>query len=182
MNKKITNWIGSLTDSISERDLNLIRRAANTIENNIFKGEKFPWEPYVCISPGLENFDGIWNWDSAFHAMAVAYWDCDLAKDSIYGFFKFQDEKGMLPDVVWKNGTVVNQFTKPPVFAQAVKRVFSKCGDREFIKIMYPKLYNNAKFWENIVCMMDCFIMMHLTKKSRITYKMRNLNQVGMTL
>lgn len=31
----------------------LIKRAANTIDGNVFRGREFPWDPYVCISPGL---------------------------------------------------------------------------------------------------------------------------------
>ena len=59
----------------------LLKRAAERLVKNIASVEDLPWEPYQCITPGeLPAFEGIWNWDTAFHAMAVSRWDTDRRK------------------------------------------------------------------------------------------------------
>lgn len=151
MNEKIEKWLESVKGKVNDFEFNLLTRAAYTLDANvIYNPEDRPWKPYICVYPSKDYpfYSGIWNWDSAFHAEGLSYWDCELAKQSVYGFFSFQDEKGMLPDVVWNSGEKVDWFTKPPVFAQAVKKVYTKCKDSEFIKEMYPKLCKNAEFWE----------------------------------
>lgn len=69
-----------------DKENNLLLRAYDTIMNNVYEEKGHPWSPYRCISPGKDCFKGIWNWDSAFHALGVMKWDTELAKESIEGF------------------------------------------------------------------------------------------------
>ena len=100
------------------------------------------------ISPGRNNFVGIWNWDSAFHAIGMLDFDKELAKEQILGFLQFQLENGMLPDVIWESGVIEDNFSKPPVMASAAEKVFHETGDYDFLKKVYPQLVFNANFWE----------------------------------
>ncbi len=138
----------------SERDQSLTERAYETLMGNIYEEDTYLWSPYKCASPCKSKFFGIWNWDSAFHAIGFSRWSAELARDSILGFFKFQEENGTLPDVAFTDNTVVRGFSKPPVFPWACKIVYERTGskDKEFLKEMYPKLAKNINWWENARC------------------------------
>ena len=142
-------WLESISTGKTDKEKNLLNRAVKTLEKNIFVGEDLPWLPYRCISPGLGNFDGIWNWDAAFHGMSVSRWNVELAKENILGFMKFQKESGLLPDVIWRNGIVVDKYSKPPVFPWAIKIIYENSGDVDFIKEIYPNLVKNEEYWRN---------------------------------
>ena len=139
---------------LSARDQSLLSRAYDTLETNTMREKGMPWGDMPCITPwqrekeGISNVNrGIWNWDSAFHAMAVSRYDTDLAKSCIEAFCQFQLEDGMFPDVVFANGHVVNDLSKPPVMAWATELVYERCGDRAFLERMYARLVKNEAFW-----------------------------------
>lgn len=131
----------------NDRDLELLERTARVLAENTYAPVGYAWSPYRCISPGKSTFPGIWNWDSAFHALGMSRIDVALAKESIFGFFKFQKENGFLPDVIFEDGRIVDNASKPPVFAWAAEAVYRADGDREFLKEIYPKLKNNILWW-----------------------------------
>ena len=114
------------------RDKELAERAYRTLMSNVYTEEGFLWSPYRCITPGKNDFRGIWNWDSAFHAIGVSRWDTRLAKESILGFLQFRREDGLLPDVIFENGRIVSTFSKPPVFAWAAEMVYKRDKDVGF--------------------------------------------------
>ena len=89
-----------------KRNQELLARAKETFMSNVYESEGYPWSPYTCVSPTKTRFNGIWNWDSAFHAVGALRWDAQLAKDCILGFFKFQREDGLLPDAIMADGTI----------------------------------------------------------------------------
>ena len=99
------------TDETENRLLNL---AYTTLMNNVYEADGYPWSPYRCISParslpGLAGaFTGVWNWDSAFHAVGVSRWDTALAKEALLGFMQFQKENGLFPDVMFESGVLVS--------------------------------------------------------------------------
>ncbi len=130
----------------NERDQILLSRSYDTLMGNLYDREGYPWSPYRCISPGKGYFKGIWNWDSAFHAIGVSRWDMELAKESILGFLKFQTKDGLIPDVVWEHGFVESRHSKPPVFAWACCILNQKEQDVEFLNKVYPMLVLNEKF------------------------------------
>ncbi len=137
-----------VSDGLASRDAELCERSIDTIMSNVYTDDGYPWSPYRCVSPGKGRFCGLWNWDSAFHALGLARFDIQLAKESILGFFKFQQENGILPDVIFENGEVICTYCKPPFFASAALRVYETCGDTAFLSELYPKLVKNAEYFE----------------------------------
>ncbi|MBE6739151.1 MAG: hypothetical protein E7565_02395 [Ruminococcaceae bacterium] len=140
-------WI-KFAKAQNQRDCDLLIRSYDTLMANIYETEGYLWSPYRCISPGKRNFTGIWNWDSAFHAIGVSHFDTKLAKENIIGFLKFQRNDGLLPDVIWENGDIVDTFTKPPVFPYAVEQIYKRDKDIKFLKEVYPHLTLNERFWK----------------------------------
>ena len=84
--------------TLSFRDYTLLDRSVRTLEANAAgaPGEIFPWSPMRGIRPShgtakaMANYPGVWNWDCAFHAMAVMKWDLEFARDQIRIFLKIQ--------------------------------------------------------------------------------------------
>lgn len=136
----------------SKRDRELLERTEKTFRANVYEETGYLWSPFKCIDPGKGHFNGIWNWDSAFHAVGMARIDTALAKESILGFFKFQHNDGFLPDCISTKGRIVDWLSKPPVFAWAVECVYKACKDKEFLKEMYPKLKLNLEWWYKKRC------------------------------
>ena len=140
-------WLSPYQERLSERDLSLLSRAYDTLTGNIVDSPDAPWAPRRCISPWINNTTGIWNWDSAFHAIAASRFDDALAKDCLLGFMQFQKEDGMFPDVVYLTGQRVENLTKPPVLPWAAWTVYERDGDREFLRECYPRFVKNEEFW-----------------------------------
>lgn len=139
-------WI-EFSKKFDERESDLLIRSYDTLMGNVYENEGYLWSPYRCITPGRHSFPGIWNWDSAFHAVGVSRWDNELAKESILGFLQFQREDGLIPDVICENGEKVDTFSKPPVLPWAVEIVYKRNKDIEFLKTVYPKFVLNEKYW-----------------------------------
>jgi putative isomerase len=131
----------------------LAGRAYDILMGNVYAPDAgFLWSPYRCLTPGNNKFRGIWNWDSAFHAVGLSRWDTELAKESILGFLKFQKADGLLPDVIRETGEIVDAYSKPPVFAWATEILYQRGADIDFVRAVYPKLALNALWWENNRC------------------------------
>ena len=137
---------------LSKRDKELLERTQKILEGNIYPSAGYPWSPHRCVTPGCQVFDGIWNWDSAFHAVGLARMNTELAKESVRGFFKFQHDNGFLPDCIREDGSIVDALSKPPVFAWACEIIYHIDQDAGFIKELYPKLKRNADWWYDNRC------------------------------
>ena len=135
-----------------ERDRELAARAYETLMGNLYAENTYRWSPYRCFSPGKKHFRGIWNWDSAFHAIGLARFDPALAEESILGFLQFQREDGLLPDMIRTDGGIVTGFSKPPVLAWASETVYRRGGGIGFLKEVYPILVKNVHYWEEHRC------------------------------
>ncbi len=126
----------------------LLERAYDNIMANEAKGD-VPWKPYRAFRPGREAwFKGIWNWDSAFHAMCISRWDSELAKDSVLSIMKYQKQDGMYPDVINLDGSVLAISSKPPVMATYALLTYQRNGDKDFLRECFHSLYKNLVFWE----------------------------------
>ena len=141
----------------SKRDYELAGRAYDVLMGNLYPDKGFLWSPYRCISPGQNNFCGIWNWDSAFHAIGVSHWDTSLAKESILGFLQFQRKDGLFPDVIWEDGGIESSFGKPPVFAWAAETIYKQDKEIDFLKAVYPKLILNEDYLTKNRCYNSLF-------------------------
>lgn len=141
---------------------NLLKKTERILKKNTYeKNEKYPWYPYRMVCPDREYFPGVWNWDSAFHAIGFLGIDDDIAKEQILGFTSFQSkENGMFPDLIcfsdglknavtdmYKDNFIEYHYTKPPVMADAALRVYEETKDEEFLRTVYPRLANNERFW-----------------------------------
>ena len=115
--------------------------------SNVITGDA--WKPYRGVMPSLGSYRGIWNWDSAFHAVGISHWDPELAREQFKILFGKQLPSGALPDVIWEKGGMVTTFTKPPVMAWAVAVVDRRSPDIQFLQEIYPKLIKLGDFWLN---------------------------------
>ena len=142
----------------------LLNKTERILKNNIYPiDKKYPWYPYRMVCPDKGFFPGIWNWDSAFHAIGFLDIDKEIAKEQILGFTSFQRESdGIFPDLIAYSDGLVNQvseqypdnfiefhYTKPPVMADAAWQVYEGTKDLDFLKTVFPRLVKNEKFWVN---------------------------------
>jgi putative isomerase len=132
---------------LGARDSRLVRRAFATLEGNQVADPGAPWAPYRAIYPSHSTYPGVWNWDAAFHAMAVARWDIELARDQMRILFGFQLDSGQYPDVIHSSGDVLATIGKPPVLATACAQLDRMDPDDEFANLAYDSLAANLGFW-----------------------------------
>lgn len=136
-------WKGSSYES-------LLAKALLTLQNNwrapageLKHSGLFPSYHYVW-------FHGFWAWDSWKHAVALAQYDTELAKDQIRAMYYFIDEDGFIPDCVYRDTTIEAhnyRNTKPPLSGWAISEIFNQDGDLEFIREMYPLLVRQHNWW-----------------------------------
>lgn len=143
---KLTEKLGY---NLSSRDKTLIERALKILEGNKYYDIQQYFDNRIMVSPALLSggYLGVWNWDTAFHAVGLSRFDAKLAIDQIEGFFKYMLEDGMLPDFIDKEGNARIHSSKPPVFAWAAYEVYKNTGDIDFLKRIYNKLVLNENFW-----------------------------------
>ena len=125
------------------------------------KAEKYEQLYYKCLSVNKENVysaEGeipcrwttpdriphrfMWIWDSAFHAMAFAQYNVDMAKDCIRSVLSLQEGDGFISHMMGPCGGFSN-ILQPQVLAWAVWTVYQKDKDKEFLRECVPAL---AKF------------------------------------
>ena len=139
---------------LSARDTALLSLAYDILKENTLQSPDYLWGDHPVITPWNdgERMPGIWNWDSAFHAMTVSRYDEALAKSCVTSFLQFAREDGMLPDVIFANGERVDTLSKPPVFPWAVMIVYKRCRDRDFLARCYPVFARQMAFMERERC------------------------------
>lgn len=99
-------------------------------------------------SSNIGYFNGFWAWDSWKHAVGVARFGPELAKEQIRAMFDHQDERGMIADVVYLDPSEDNwRDTKPPLAGWAIRTVYEATEDLEFVRELYPKLVAYHEFW-----------------------------------
>ncbi len=143
-------WLKSLYGSVDFEEYTLLDRAARTLLGNITKAggeKKLPWHPWRGITPSHVVFKGIWNWDTAFHAIGVSYWDAELAREQILMYLSLQTQEGLLPDVLFEDGRLIDTFGKPPVMPWAAMIINQRHPDREFVKSVYEPFVKNEQHW-----------------------------------
>ena len=156
----VEKWLYQYKDALSKRDYAILEKASAILLRNIAPNTSDTlWNPYRAITPSMApldgnpdmpSFAGIWNWDSAFHAIGVARFDKNLAQEQVEAFFLFQKENGMLPDVIHmpvQQNKIEDKIGKPPVWAWALELLDRRAPDDDFIKKMYPRLCLNEDFW-----------------------------------
>lgn len=102
----------------------------------------------IIPSHAVGYFVGFWAWDSWKHAVAVAHFEPELAKNQIRAMFDYQLKDGMVIDCIYSNKNENNaRDSKPPLAAWAVMEVYNQTKDANFIKEMYPKLVSYYRWW-----------------------------------
>ncbi len=144
-----TQWLNQYKSTLSERDMALLTRAYEVLEGNTIQSDDHPWGSSPTISPWVGSTAGIWNWDSVFHAMTVCRYDGELAKSCIDSIAKFQKENGLIPDVVYPDGRIADNYSKPPVFAWGVLEVYKELNDIDFLRRNYDCSVKYESFWRN---------------------------------
>lgn len=155
--KNVEKFLDEVKKDVTPRDYGLIKKAAGILQRNVSRADDVPWGKKRCLLPSAEQFQGIWNWDTAFHCIGISRLDADFAMEHMEAFCEFQLEDGMFPDVVFADGKIVDTFTKPPVMAWACEKVYRISGDKEFLSRMYERLMKNAEFWETKRCVKGLF-------------------------
>jgi putative isomerase len=138
-------WLEQQKTKTSSRDVDLLRRAQETFYANILDGQ---WRPVRGISPSPFHYRGVWNWDGAFHAMAISHWDVTLAREQVQIILDRQLPSGGFCDVVWEKEGCVDAFGKPPVMSWVCEIMDRRKPDDAYLKRIYPKFAANAGFWE----------------------------------
>ncbi len=137
---------------VSERDKTILDAAYEVLKKNTIHSKNAPWGDVPVVSPWSGPCAGIWNWDSAFHAMTVSRFDTPLAKSCIDAFTAFQLPFGMFPDVIHVDGRICDNYGKPPVLPWATLIVFRRDGNRDFLRRNFDRYVKNASFWEENRC------------------------------
>lgn len=144
---RASQFVNTYKGKLSQRDYSLLVRAVNVLESNRLKEYVSVFSNREFITPDKNVFKGVWNWDSAFHGMAVSRYDKQLAFDQIEGFLSYIKDDGMLPDNLLYNGDMGFHSSKPPVFAWAALETAKRTNDNSILKRVYEKLVLNEKFW-----------------------------------
>ena len=84
----------------------------------------------------------MWLWDSAFHAMAFAQYNVEMAKDCIRAVLSLQREDGFIAHMMSPQGRI-SDITQPQVLSWGVWEVYQSCKDKQFLRECAPAL---AKF------------------------------------
>ncbi len=95
-------------------------------------------------------FQGLWAWDSWKHAVAIAPFEGELAKDQIRAMYDYQNEAGMIADCFFRDLSIegVNwRNTKAPLSGWSVYKVYEATEDIEFLKELYPQLIKYHEWW-----------------------------------
>jgi len=95
-------------------------------------------------------FHGFWAWDSWKHAVGVAKYNSELAKNQMRTMFDYQSENGFIVDCIFRDTTIEKhnyRDTKPPLAAWAVVKIMEEDEDIDFVKEMYPKLKLYHSWW-----------------------------------
>ncbi len=117
------------------------------------------------VKPSTSQYPHIWNWDTAFIAIGLSYFDMERAKHEVRALLAGQWGTGLLPHILYPNGASdyfptpefwhsdkhpqgpvfpTSGFTQPPVLATAVKLMVDLDEDKTaalaFLKEVYPKI------------------------------------------
>ena len=142
------------TEIIPAEGLESLKKARLAYFENLpkCKAEEYERLYYKCFSVNKENVyspEGdipcrwttpdrvphrfMWIWDSAFHAMAFAEYNVEMAKDCIRSVLSMQEEDGFISHMMGIYGGFSN-ILQPQVLAWAAWVVYQKDKDKQFLR------------------------------------------------
>jgi len=104
----------------------------------------------IVPSYSASYFQGLWAWDSWKHAVAIAPFEGELAKDQIRAMYDYQNQEGMIADCFFRDLSIegVNwRNTKAPLSGWSIYKVYQQTQDEAFLKEIYPKLKKYHEWW-----------------------------------
>lgn len=123
-------------------------KALNTLMNNWRSPAQDLHYNGLFPSYAYRGFHGVWSWDSWKHAVALVRFAPELAKDQLRVMYDYQDDMGMVPDVIYRDKEWNNwRDTKPPLSAWAIWKIYEATGDQAFLEEMYPKVMKYHQWW-----------------------------------
>lgn len=128
----------------------LVAKLVLTLQNNTRIATEGLKHGGLFPSYNYEWFHGFWAWDSWKHAVAVANYDSELAKNQMRALFDYQEPNGFIPDCIYRNNLIEeNNYrnTKAPLAAWAIWKIYEKTKDVNFLKEFYPKLKLYHNWW-----------------------------------
>ena len=159
----------TLVDRMDDKEINLARLFSTTKEQLSDSIYKIPLAKTVFtlqnnwrIAAGELKYDGLfpsyhykwfhgfWAWDSWKHAVGLAKYNPELAKNQMRTMFDYQSENGFIVDCIFRDTTIEKhnfRDTKPPLATWAVVKIMQEDDDLDFIKEMYPKLKLYHSWW-----------------------------------
>jgi len=138
--------------------LSLEENARRLLDTNARRGDG-----YYYTAPSGKKYPHQWSWDSAFHAIV----NCrlgrpELAREEVLTLFSGMTPDGLLPHIsfhhqgfrAWKDRLFRfywprpgrSPLVQPPVVALAVREIWEKTGDIEFIETTLPFLERHFKW------------------------------------
>jgi putative isomerase len=151
-----SRWAGYLGAVLDPRGRGLEFQAKNRVAvkavQTLISNWRSPWghlyHAGLFPSYAYRGFHGVWSWDSWKHARALAVFAPELAKDQMRVMLDFQNEEGMVPDVIYADSTENNwRDTKPPLAAWAAHGIFQATADTSFVKEVLPNLLRYHRWW-----------------------------------
>lgn len=81
-------------------------------------------------------------WDTAFISQIWLHWDTNIAEELIHYILRFQKPSGKIHHAVVE--IIVKPYpyseSQPPLLSWAAWRIYQKSGNKNFLKLTYPKL------------------------------------------
>lgn len=138
----------ALRNDLPEQFDHIAAKAVMTLISNWKSARGDLFHEGVVPSHGVGYFMGFWGWDSWKHAVALAHFAPDLAKNQVRTMFDYQTPDGMIIDCIYSDVNENNaRNSKPPLAAWAVNEIFETTNDTLFIKEIYPKLLTYYQWW-----------------------------------
>lgn len=119
---------------------------------------------YTIPSPELYPFQ--WNWDSGFIAVGLSRVDPDAATAELRRLFEGTHADGLLPHILFHDESATGYFpgpaewgvrtddglatsgiTQPPFAVTAVRTVYQRTGDDEFLSAVLPAVEAHMTWW-----------------------------------
>ena len=117
------------------------------------------------VKPATHQYPHQWNWDAAFVALGLSYFDPARAKQEVFSLLAGQWANGMIPHILYHHGAsdyfptpdfwqtdaacqdvgfATSGLTQPPILATCIRKMLPQFADRaqrlEFLSAVYPKL------------------------------------------
>jgi putative isomerase len=128
----------------------LLAKALLTLQNNYRAPSGELKHAGIFPSYHYEWFHGFWAWDSWKHAVALAQYDTEKAKDQIRAMIDYIEPNGFIPDCIYRDTTIEKhnyRNSKPPLFSRAVWEIYKNDADKYFLEEMLPSLLLQHSWW-----------------------------------